>query len=119
MLADSYLKEIVKQEDVTTASHVLDLLQTNVRNTFEHSEQDDGMEIGLIAINREKKILQYAAAHHNLYLIRDGELTEYKADRMSISKDQIHNNKPFTNHVIDIQDGDLIYLFSDGYRDQL
>ncbi|MBI5218500.1 MAG: SpoIIE family protein phosphatase [Bacteroidia bacterium] len=44
------------------------------------------------------------------------DLLEIKGDKMPVA---IHENmKPFTNHVIQLQTGDIIYLASDGYEDQ-
>jgi len=52
-----------------------------------------------------------------LYLIRKGELTEVKADMMPIGI-STKAGKLFTNHELDIQKNDAIYMFSDGYVDQ-
>ena len=60
--------------------------------------------------------MNYSGANNALYLIRDGELKDYKADKQPIG--QYIDEKPFTNHIIDLQKGDSIYIFSDGYVDQ-
>jgi len=56
-------------------------------------------------------------ANNPVYLIRDNEITRIDADKMPIG---IHrsSDKPFTNHRLELQAGDIIYLFSDGYVDQ-
>ena len=51
-----------------------------------------------------------------MYLVRGGELTHYRADKMPVA---IHYRmEPFTLHKIDIQKGDAFYIFSDGFADQ-
>jgi serine phosphatase RsbU (regulator of sigma subunit) len=60
--------------------------------------------------------LQYAGANNPLWIVRNGGLLEYKADKQPIGR--YENRKPFTNHEIELQKGDAIYLFSDGYHDQ-
>jgi len=50
-------------------------------------------------------------------MIRDGEMIEYKADKMPVGK-HVGEERPFTNHRISLQKGDVIYLFSDGFPDQ-
>lgn len=81
-------------------------------------EQKDGMDISLISYDAETKIMQYAGANSPLYLIskKTNELTEIKPDRMPVA---IYDDmKPFTNHVIHVKKGEIIYLASDGYGDQ-
>jgi serine phosphatase RsbU (regulator of sigma subunit) len=83
----------------------------------EEGEAADGMDISLIIFDEHKKKLQFAGANNPLYILRNGELTVYKGDRMPIG---IHMNfdKPFTNQNIALKSGDMIYLFTDGYADQ-
>jgi serine phosphatase RsbU (regulator of sigma subunit) len=61
--------------------------------------------------------VDYAGANNPIYLIRDGKLIKYQADRMPIG---IHfiSFTPFTNQSFEIKKGDYLYLFSDGYADQ-
>ncbi len=87
-----------------------------LKQTGELGEQKDGMDMALVSINVETLECQYAGANNPLYLVRAGELTEYKADRMPISIHQQMNK--FTTHDIQLQKGDHLYLFSDGYADQ-
>jgi len=60
----------------------------------------------------------YAGANRPLYLLRDGVVQHYRPDRMPIG---IYEQEavPFNNHTIKLKKGDSIYLFSDGYVDQL
>jgi antitoxin component YwqK of YwqJK toxin-antitoxin module/serine phosphatase RsbU (regulator of sigma subunit) len=44
------------------------------------------------------------------------ELHEVKADKQPIGK--YSENKPFTTHTLELQKGDTIYIFTDGYADQ-
>jgi serine phosphatase RsbU (regulator of sigma subunit) len=79
------------------------------------------MDIALCRIDLRKKELQYAGAHRPLYLLRNGELHEYKGNRKAIGGIP-HKKKPekdFINHVIEIKKGDKIFIFSDGMPDQI
>ena len=88
--------------------------------TFERSGEEryirDGMDIALCALNLKTKELEFAGANNPLYLIRDGELIETKGDKQPIGSHA--KSTSFTNHKIEIKQGDLIYTFSDGYADQ-
>ena len=49
--------------------------------------------------------------------MRDGNLHEYKGDRISIGA--FAEEKEFTQQIIPYQKGDTIYLFTDGFPDQI
>ncbi len=61
--------------------------------------------------------MQYAGAHNPVYILRDGELQITKADRMPIGMYDF-SDRPFKNNTLQLQSGDIIYIFSDGYVDQ-
>ena len=121
MLGVSFLNEIVNKSKRLSCGRILDELRTSVKETLSQSEEGeskDGMDIALCVLDKAKMTLQYAGAYNPLYLIRNGELTEYKADRMPIG---IHagEEKKFRNHNIKIENGDCFYIFSDGFQDQI
>jgi serine phosphatase RsbU (regulator of sigma subunit) len=121
MLGISFMNESVNKSDMTQPNEILNKLRENVVNslhqTGEEGEAQDGMDLALCVINNDKSKLQYAGAYNPLYLCRNDELLEYKPDKMPIG---IYKEKEdsFTNHEIDIREGDTLYMFSDGYEDQ-
>ncbi len=120
MLGMSYLKEIVNKSKRLSSARILDKLRDHVKATLSQSTkggQQDGMDIALCILNKDRKSLQYSGAFHPLYLIRDGNLTEYKPDLMPIGI-YIRKEKPFKSHNIRTAKGDCYYIFSDGYADQ-
>lgn len=76
----------------------------------------DGMDIAVCCIDRKKRELSFAGAFLPLYLIRDGKLTETRGDKQFIGTCLAENC--YTNHVIQMENGDTFYLLSDGYSDQ-
>ena len=62
--------------------------------------------------------VQYAGAKNPMFLIRDKELTIYKATKQAIGENPYTNRSTYENNEIKVQKGDLLYLFSDGYADQ-
>ena len=97
---------------------ILDKTREIVLETFENSDEqvNDGMDIALCTINTETNKLKFAGANNSLYFIRNGELSEVKPDKQPIGK--YDEAKPFTKHEIELEKGDVIYTFSDGYPDQ-
>ena len=75
------------------------------------------MDIAVVIIDKKEMKINYSGAYNPLYIIRNNELLITKADRMPIGN-FIIDDKPFTNHEIEIQKGDSLYIFSDGYPDQ-
>jgi PAS domain S-box-containing protein len=119
------LNNIVDHEKEHTAASILNDLHAQVRSTLkqDHPGADarDGMDIAFCIIDEDKKILEYSGAHRPLYMLRNGELIEYKGDRKAIGGIP-HRKKPekdFTNHVINYENGDKFFFFSDGMPDQL
>ena len=119
------LNNIVDHDREQTAAGVCDQLHYSVRRTLKQDREDaearDGMDIAFCKINHKLKEVQFAGAHRPLYLLRDGELTEFKGDRKAIGGIP-HRKKAeqdFTNHVIKYKRGDRIFFFSDGLTDQL
>jgi serine phosphatase RsbU (regulator of sigma subunit) len=121
MLGSVYLNEIVSKNKFETASDILNQLRDHImlslNQTGESGEAQDGLDIALCVIDCDQKKLQFSGANNPLYIIRNKELIEIKGDRMPVG---IHINfdKPFTNHLVDIESDDKIYLFSDGFADQ-
>ena len=117
----NFLNEIVFDEDELNPAEILNRLRKKVVKTLVHSnrleEAKDGMDISLVVIDHKNMKLQYAGAYNHLYFIRDHMLEIIKADRMPVGI-SAKAMQPFTNHEMDIQPGDLFYMFTDGYADQ-
>lgn len=119
MIGIALLNEIVGGNKITDPGEILKLLDQGILKAFENSESEtnDGMDISLITIDFESNTLEYAGAYRPLVMVRDGELKEYKATKMSIGfKDITH--KTFDKTTLQIEEGDCFYMYSDGYPDQ-
>ncbi len=121
MLGVSFLNEIVNKMEYIKANEILNQLRYHVKTTMKQTgkegEAKDGMDLALVVLDLSNHKIQYAGAYNPLYLIRKGELIEFKADRNPIGI-YIKELDSFTNHEIEVQKGDTIYIFSDGYVDQ-
>jgi serine phosphatase RsbU (regulator of sigma subunit)/HAMP domain-containing protein len=120
LVGHNVLKDIIKNTSATKPSEILDAMREGVITTMtvdESKQAKDGMDMTLCAINYEKMELQYAAAFNPMCLIRNGELILYPANKFPIGA-FIGEKTNFDNHVIPLQKGDQIFIFSDGYADQ-
>ena len=88
----------------------------------EMTQQDesvaDGMDISLCAFDKKSNMLNWSGANNPLWIYRKQTKTmeQIKADKQPIGNHQ--NPVPFTEYELELQRGDRIYLFSDGYQDQ-
>ena len=128
MLGIAFLNEIVNR--ITENEHIYSLQANEILNQLrdyiieslhqnkDDSDSKDGIDMALTIIDFESKKIQYAGAHNPLILIRNDEIIEKKADRMPVA---IHKkaDQPFSNHELDFKEEDTMYLFSDGFPDQI
>ena len=121
MLGISFLNEIVIGGNQTKPSIILnqlrDLIKTTLSQTGKEGESRDGMDIALCVIDLEAKNIEFAGAYNPLYLVRNGELIEVKADKMPVGI-HLQEKDTFTNNEITFEKDDCIYIFSDGYVSQ-
>ncbi|MBQ3656742.1 MAG: SpoIIE family protein phosphatase [Bacteroidales bacterium] len=121
MLGVAFLNEICV--DFNSETHPAQILEemrkkviTTLKQTNNTNEQKDGMDMGLCILNLGTMKMQFAGANNGMYHVRGSELTEYKAVRNPVA---IYPRiLPFENHDVDIQHGDYVYMFSDGFADQ-
>ncbi|MFH1321965.1 MAG: tetratricopeptide repeat protein [Bacteroidota bacterium] len=137
MIGNDLLNVIINEKYIANSGMVLDELDKKLqeclsqipktRKNIPHKPFDftgeikDGMDMAFCAWDIKSNILHYAGAFNPMYLFRrineKPQLLEFKADKKPIGF-HYEEKKPFTNHKIDIQKGDTLYIFSDGYPDQ-
>jgi serine phosphatase RsbU (regulator of sigma subunit) len=122
ILGISLLNGIVSKSPDVKANEILNHLRKQIirslHQTGKHDETRDGMEMALCIIDFGKNKLQFSGASRPLYLIRNNEFFELKGNSMPIGIHADEENS-FTSKEMNIEKGDLIYLFSDGYVDQI
>lgn len=121
MIGMSLLNEIIVERKIQNPALALDILREEVIRRLnpegEAEVRTDGMDMVLLRINKERTNLEYAAAFNSLYLVRNGNLVEQKADKMPVGKHEGLLDS-FAKHSIALQPEDRIYLFTDGFADQ-
>lgn len=112
------LNRALHEDKLIHPAKILDRTREIVIETLksEANSVKDGMDIGLCSYDVASKKLEFAGANNGLYLIRNGVLSEIKPDKEPIGL--FENSSPFTNHEMIMNQGDLVYLFTDGFADQ-
>jgi serine phosphatase RsbU (regulator of sigma subunit)/Flp pilus assembly protein TadD len=133
MLGMGFLNEIVVEAGETNPARILDKLREKIIKALEQKEvviqQKDGMDVALCVWDKKTNLLSYSGAHNPLWVIREAkeetsnlvaggfELIETKADKQPVGA-YTEQLTPFTVKEFQLQNGDTIYTFSDGYADQ-
>jgi len=121
LLGMSFLSEIVTENPNDNAANVLNHLREHVKESLGQTgragEQKDGMDMAICILDKSTLELQYSGANNSLLYVQNGMLNEIKADKMPVGV-HIKDREKFTNHTLLMYKGDMIYLSSDGYKDQ-
>jgi serine phosphatase RsbU (regulator of sigma subunit) len=133
------LNQATQDKKLSTPADILQHLDTEVNNTLRQSYDPnavkDGMDLALCSIDYKTLILEYAGVFNSLWILRKNVASSYtpKNDRevfygsdlfeIKADKSYIGNNKNgvadiFTNHTIQLQKDDCVYIYTDGYADQ-
>lgn len=115
------LNKIIKENQITQPALILDELNNEIYKSLIHNGGDDikdGMDLAFVAFKPEENLLEFAGAHNPLWRLRNGELEEIKANRFAIGMTTKQSGHKFTNHSIEVEKGDVFYIFTDGYADQ-
>lgn len=117
----SFLNEILNMRGPCKPARILNLLRERIMNALHQRgkelENKDAIDMALLVYDPRNRELQYAGANNSLYHIRKKVLTEIKADKMPVGVNAIEEES-FSNHSLQLNAGDIVYIFSDGYADQ-
>jgi serine phosphatase RsbU (regulator of sigma subunit) len=119
LLNITFLHQTVIEKNISQPDKIFGNIRTNVieaLNPDGSTDTKDGMDAVLCAIDFDKNMISAACANNPLWIIRKGELIEFKPDKLPIGESD--ETKPFTLHETKLQKGDCIYMLTDGYADQ-
>lgn len=121
MLGISFMNKIIREQKIEMPNEVLGQMRSNVitslhQGNFEGTTKD-GMDMALCVINLDTLVLTFAGAYNPAVVISNNEAVELKADRMPVGLHIVMND--FTPETVQLKKGDCVYLFSDGYQDQM
>ena len=122
MVGHNWLDYAVKDLKLERPVDILEALNVGVTSTFKETDEDgavkDGMDIALCCVDYNTMKLEFAGAYNPALIVRNGELIQLKGDKCPIGAFSRRATVGYTHQEIDIQKGDMVYVFSDGYADQ-
>ncbi len=122
IIGNTLLNQTLNNLTVDSAARALDYVNSELKKSLNKNSNEtplrDGMDVALCCIDIKGMRLEYAGANNPIYIVRNKELIEFKADKQPITASMDTVAKPFTNKLFDLQKNDVVYLFTDGYADQ-
>lgn len=136
MLGISFLNEIVIENKITDPAQVLNKLREKIITAFGKTTTKqphrDGMDISICVWNKKTNLLEYAGANNGIWIISSDKkntalpsslmangfcLSDLKPDKMPVG---MHNNDSisFTTKTHQLEKGDIIISYTDGFADQ-
>lgn len=123
MIGNLLLNDIINDDLLPEPGDVLLRLHHAVVKTLKQdlpdSNSNDGMDIGLCRIDLETGELKYAGAHRPLFYMRNGIIESLRGDKFPIGGVQYKDKNNYQTHTIHLKKGESVFLFSDGYADQI
>src|SRR5205814_2812479 len=118
IVCSNALNRAIKEFKIKEPGKILDKVRELVVETFERSETEvkDGMDISLCAFNEKTNELKWAGANNPLWLIKKGELIEFRPNKQSIGK--VDAPVKYKTETVTLEPSDTHYIFTDGYADQ-
>ena len=124
MIGHELLMEIVAQKGITEPALILNMLHSGIRKALQQDlgKNDDGMDLSICSIEKKPSGFTeviFSGAKSSIFYTQEGELVELRGDKKSIGGMQRDNkSRKFTNHILNLAKGEMLYLSTDGYFDQ-
>lgn len=123
MIGNTLLNKIVIEWGVNQPSKVLEALNEQLREALKQKEVGNivlaGIDIAFVTIDKHERKIYFSGAARPMLIIQNGEMQLVKGSIRSTGGFQPANTKPFDDVCFDLLSPTNIYLFSDGYSDQI
>ncbi len=121
MIGSTLIKDIINRQDIIIPSDILTTLDNEITETLnqnvETEHSNDGMDMIVCVMNTTNRTVRFASAMRPIIYFHKGEQVYLKGNRSSVGG-EIIEDKNFQNQEMQMDEGDIIYMFSDGYPDQ-
>jgi serine phosphatase RsbU (regulator of sigma subunit)/Tfp pilus assembly protein PilF len=116
LLNIGFLSEAINEKNIFEPNEIMNYVRQRLIDGISKEGQKDGFDGILLCLDKKTKALTYSAANNAPIIIRDNEIHELPKDKMPVGKGE--RTDSFKTHTIDLQPGDSLYLYTDGYADQ-
>jgi len=119
LMCNVLIRESFTRDELNSPGEALDFVRERLSKFFEADSKvriRDGMDVAFCVLNPEKNKLRFSGGYNSCVIIRGEKLIEYKVDKQHVG--YTDNPISFKNHAIDVEKGDMIFLYTDGFMDQ-
>lgn len=121
LLGSSLLNQTVLIQNITDPGEILANMNTAVQDFLNQREINMmyGMDMSLCVIDNQKQTLSFAGARNPLVYFQKNGFNKIKGTRRSIGGELRTKDRVFNTSVISIAEPTMVYIYSDGYQDQI
>lgn len=124
VLAANILEYVVMNKGIKKTNKILMSLDSKFIESFSNSGEEefnnDWVDISLCCIDEPNKKIYFSSANRKmLHISKDGKSKVLKGSSYPIGGWQIEKDRNFKSNMFSYEEGDLIYLGSDGMQDQI
>ncbi|MCA0431166.1 MAG: SpoIIE family protein phosphatase [Bacteroidetes bacterium] len=116
LLNIGFLTEAINEKNFLETNLIFEYVRERLMSSVSKEGQKDGFDGIIVRFNQSTKEITYTAAHNAPILISNNELIELQKDKMPVGIGERKEN--FTCHKLQVKQGDILYLYTDGYADQ-
>lgn len=121
LLNISLLNEAVLSRYLTSTHDILNFVRKILLLGIKADESgqggNDGMDCALFIIDHSTLQLEFCGANNPLWIVRNNTIIELEPQKMPVGRSPLMEI-PFKSQQFQLQKGDSIFAFSDGYADQ-
>ncbi len=116
LLNIGFLSEAIKEKDLEEPGEIFNYVRKRLINSISNDQQKDGMDGILVCLDLATRKMTYTASNNEPILVSNNEIIELPKDKMPVGKGEKMDS--FTTHTVNANEGDTLYLYTDGYADQ-
>lgn len=120
VIGHTELNKAIKERRLKDPKDILENMHQELSHAVFSEETSDGMDIALCRFQKISPIhykLTFAGARRPLYVLQNGIIVEIPGSRKSVGGLQIYAEGKYEQHVLQVESGNHVYLFTDGVPD--
>jgi len=121
LIGHNGLNQVVKDRGRTKPAEILYELNRIAYDALHKDREQglvrDGMDLALCTLDKNTLELEFAGANNPLYMVRKGVVQQFAGNKNAIGSMELGHGA-FTDHRVQLEKGDMVYAFSDGFADQ-
>jgi serine phosphatase RsbU (regulator of sigma subunit) len=116
LLSIGFLSEAIKEKNIKEPNKVFDYVRKRLVESIANETQKDGFDGVLLRFNRNDNTISYVASNNRPIIISNKQVQHLTCDKMPVGKGEKQDD--FSLQQLNVETGDMIYLYTDGYADQ-